>query len=300
MMLTRHGPHRSGLPCRVRSAKAFATGFVNQVVLLPLITFAIATFSGLDPVMAAGFVILAACPGGVTSNVLTHFAKEIALSISLTAVVSLLGFITVPFWSFGVEYRESRPSHRRDHRRQCVRAHHHSGGHGAAPLRRGMTQALLWMNRISAGLFAVVVVGAVVRLFVENVPTLGIWTLLLNVAMMGLGFGSAVVLKLDTCATSIALETGVQNATMGIVIATSLLGNEVMSLPSAIYGVLMYLPAFGLIGLLKARGSPSQPERRDWAVCISQGGCRRTAPASAALAGSRPARGHSPCERCPG
>ena len=124
----------------------------------------------------------------------------------------------------------------------------------------GMTQALFpWMNRISAGLFAVVVVGAVASnwaLFVENVPTLGIWTLLLNVVMMGLGFGSAVMLKLDTKqATSIALETGVQNATMGIVIATSLLGNEVMSLPSAIYGVLMYLPAFGLIGLLKARGA---------------------------------------------
>lgn len=248
--------------------KAFATGFVNQVVVLPLVTFAIATFSGLDPVMAAGFMILAACPGGVTSNVLTHFAKgDLALSISLTAVVSLLGFVTVPILvSFGVEHflGESQtiapPTEIIAGSVFVLTIIPVGIGMAIRRFAEGTTQVIFpWMNRISAALFALVVVGAVASnwaLFVENVPTLGKWTFLLNVVMMGLGFGSAALLKLDSKqATSISLETGVQNATMGIVIATTLLGNEAMSLPSAIYGVLMYLPAFGLIALLKARGA---------------------------------------------
>ena len=78
--------------------KAFAIGAVAQVILLPVVGYLIVLVWPLDPTLAVGVMILAACPGGVTSNLLTHLAKgDTALSVSLTAVISVLGVVTIPF-----------------------------------------------------------------------------------------------------------------------------------------------------------------------------------------------------------
>lgn len=251
--------------------KAFAVGAVNQMLVLPLVTFAIASVSTLEPALAAGFMILAACPGGVTSNILTHYAKgDTALSIALTSVVSLVGFITIPLivgfalTNFtGASQAIEPPTKLIAGSVFVLTIIPVAIGMG---IRRGsatLAAALEpWFNRISALLFVLVVVGAVASnwtLFVTNVAELGIAVLGLNVSMMAVGYASAVLLKLeDKQAISISIETGLQNVTMGMFIGTTLLGSEAMSLPSAIYGVLMYGPAALFLFFLRARhGQPA-------------------------------------------
>ena len=78
--------------------KAIAIGAVAQVILLPVIAYLLVLVWSVDPTIAVGVMILAACPGGVTSNLLTHLAKgDTALSVTLTAVISVIGVITIPF-----------------------------------------------------------------------------------------------------------------------------------------------------------------------------------------------------------
>ena len=78
--------------------KAVFIGLVSQIIILPLIGFLIATSLNLSPTIAIGIMLLSACPGGATSNLLTHLAKgDLALSITLTAISSLLSIITIPF-----------------------------------------------------------------------------------------------------------------------------------------------------------------------------------------------------------
>ena len=80
-----------------REPKAFGVGILNQMVVLPLMGFAVATGAGLEGELAVGLIILACCPGGVTSNIITKLAKgDTALSISYTAVVSVVTVITLP------------------------------------------------------------------------------------------------------------------------------------------------------------------------------------------------------------
>ncbi|MEM6279564.1 MAG: bile acid:sodium symporter, partial [Verrucomicrobiota bacterium] len=89
-----------------RFPKAFGTGLLNQLILLPLVAFGIATLLKVSPVLAVGIMILSFCPGGVTSNVLARMAGgNVPLSISLTAVTSLISILTVPFLvAFSVQH----------------------------------------------------------------------------------------------------------------------------------------------------------------------------------------------------
>lgn len=79
--------------------KAIFIGLINQLVVLPLVGFGIASLFALPPEIAIGIMILAACPGGPTSNLISHLAKgDLALSVSLTALSSLITILTIPFW----------------------------------------------------------------------------------------------------------------------------------------------------------------------------------------------------------
>ncbi len=248
----------------VTRPRAFFTGAVNQMLLLPLVTFFIATASGLEPPLAAGFMILAACPGGITSNVLTFYAKgDLALSITLTSVVSLLGFVTVPLivgfsiaHFMGAEQAVEPPAEVIAGSVFALTIIPVALGMLLARFASGLARRIEpLMNKLSALLFVVVVVGAVAanwELFVTNVATLGVASLSLCIVMMTAGYYTAKVMSLDARqAVSISLETGVQNATMGLVIGASILGSDALSLPSAIYGVCMYLPALVFVGMLR-------------------------------------------------
>ena len=82
----------------LKTPKDFLIGFVSQLIILPIVAFALIKVLGTSPEIALGVMIIAAAPGGITSNVLTKFANgDVALSISLTAVISLISIVSVPF-----------------------------------------------------------------------------------------------------------------------------------------------------------------------------------------------------------
>ena len=85
----------------IKQPKDFFVGTISQIILLPVIAFALIKVWAISPELAVGVMIIAAAPGGVTSNILTSFARgDVALSISLTAIISLLSVITIPFIIF--------------------------------------------------------------------------------------------------------------------------------------------------------------------------------------------------------
>jgi BASS family bile acid:Na+ symporter len=247
-----------------RKPKAFFLGAFNQMLVLPVSVFVIVSMAGLPPAFAAGFMILAACPGGITSNVMCYYARgDTALSISLTAVVSLVSFITLPLivgysigHFLGPEKVVDFPT---------VRIAISLFFINVVPVALGMAtlhflprvavRIAPWFDRATVVLFIVVVIGAIRRnweLVVANMAELGGISLAICAAMLLIGFLTARLLRLDKPqATAISLETGVQNAATAILVGGTLLGSEVLYLPGAIYGVCMYLPA-GLL-LLAAR-----------------------------------------------
>lgn len=246
--------------------KDFLVGAVMQVVGLPLVAFALVSVWGVPPVVAVGVMILAACPGGVTSNLLTHLGRgDVALSISLTAVLSLVGFITVPLIvTFALQTfmdaaeRPDLPV-------------------GATilgvfvittlPTALGMVVRKLaprfadWgashSRNLSSILFILIVLGGVVAewdLVRDNIATAGPIAIALNLIMLALAhtvatlFGEGAPQK-----TAIAMECGLQNATLAIIISTNFLGDPAFAIPGGIYGLLMFVSAFAYIKLVAVR-----------------------------------------------
>jgi len=242
---------------RVLSRKyPFAIGAVCQVVLLPIAAFATVTLFGLPPEIAVGFMLLSFCPGGVTSNILTKLAKgDVALSVSLTAVISILSILTVPFlaaWSITNFMGENAPEVS-------------ISGLAIAmflittlPVAIGVSVrrfATGFANRIEDGLsklatalFVLIVVAALAgnwQIFIENLGIMGAGLISLNIALLLIGLGIARVANLTWAeCKSISIDTGIQNSTLGITLAALITGTESgfspLALPSAVYGITMY------------------------------------------------------------
>ena len=237
--------------------KSFAAGLFNQLLLLPLICFATVIAFGIKEEIAVGMMILACCPGGVTTNVLTRISKgNVPLSISLTAVTSLLSIIIVPLIvAFSVN--------------------HFMGDKGpeinivslglkmflitAVPVLLGMLvtskaptfvekRANLFAN-ISMAFFVLIVLAALAKhwgVITENIAKLGPALITLNVALLAVGLLTAMLLKLSRKdGSTIAIESGVQNGTVGIavgnLITPAAAGLSILAIPSAVYGITMYL-----------------------------------------------------------
>ena len=247
----------------IRQPKAFVIGLLNQMVLLPLVAFAIIKLFDITGALAVGLMILSACPGGVTSNIITKLAKgDVALSISYTAVVSVASVLTLPLIAaFALD--------------------HFMGS--LAPEMNILTLALqmflitvipvgigLWVHakkakfskkfepiasKISTGIFAVIVVAALAsewQTFVDNVKILGPAIVALIFVMLLIGYFSSKAFKMrEEQAVSVAIATGVQNATLGIALGNIILpaveGLSIFSLPSGVYGILMYFVVLPMI-----------------------------------------------------
>ena len=210
---------------------AFGAGLLNQVVLLPLIALALAHAFGLSDVFAVGLMILALCPGGVTSNILAKMAGGNApLSISLTAVTSLLSILTVPLiLAFSVNYFMGEEAPPVDVTRLGLTMFLIT----AVPVAIGMVLTSKFpslvdkiapkVSRTAVGLFVIIIVAALAKnweVFSSNLGTLGPVAVLLNVVMLLLGLVSAKALRLDKRdATTISIESGVQNGTLAIAVA---------------------------------------------------------------------------------
>ncbi len=236
--------------------KAFTIGAIGQLVILPLIAYATAMAFGLSPELAVGLMILSFCPGGMTSNILSKYAHgDLALSISLTGVITLISVFSVPVLvAFTVDFIMGVDAPPVDLTSLGVRLFLLT----AVPVAVGMalrhfapalTKKLEWpVEQLAMIFFIIVVVGALAAnwsLFVDNLALLGPAVIVLNVVLLGIGLGLARLFTLDTRqATSISIEVGIQNATLGITVGSLIVEQASslppFSLPSGFYGIMMY------------------------------------------------------------
>ena len=244
--------------------RALLVGVVCHFVLLPLVCYLMLQAMGITGVFAVGFMILAACPTGTTSNLLTYLARgDVALALSFTAVASVATIFTLPLivtWALG-------------HFLGAARAVDVPVGLMMGqvafvlglPVSLGMAARHRWSHwalrfepratRVATVLFALIVVLAVVKnwpLLRDNFTSLAPFAVLLNVTMLAIGFGVAWAARLSyRQSVTLGIETAVQNAALALVIASSVLKDDAMAIPGALYGVLMY--AGGLVFALTMR-----------------------------------------------
>ncbi|MFH1794196.1 MAG: bile acid:sodium symporter family protein [Pseudomonadota bacterium] len=237
--------------------RAFGVGAFSQLVTIPLVAFLIAKAFGLPPELAVGLMILSFCPGGVTSNILTKLAKgDLALSISLTGVISLVAVFTMPpLVAYFARHFMGLDAPPVDVTRLGISMFLIT----AAPvvigiLVRRFAEGLALsiepiVEKLALVLFVVVVIGALAAnwaLFVANLAVLAPSLVVLNVALLAIGLALGRVFALGPAqSTAIAIETGIQNATLGITVG-SLIAEQAgalppFSLPSGVYGITMYL-----------------------------------------------------------
>lgn len=250
----------------VRQPRALLVGVVCHFILLPLVCFAMIKVSGMAGVFAVGFMILAASPTGTTSNLLTYLARgDVALALSFTAVASVVTIFTLPLIvSFALDHFAGAA--------QTVRA---PAGMMMGqifvmlglPVALGMFARHQWTaralrmepmaTRIATVLFVVIVLGAVVKNWTvlrDNFGTLAPFAIALNLLMLAIGFGMARLARLSRQqSVTLGIETSVQNATLAMVIASTVLKQDQMAVPGALYGVLMYAGGLLFAWLMRRR-----------------------------------------------
>ena len=207
--------------------------------------------------MAVGFMILASCPGGVTSNMITKLANgDTALSISFTAVISILTVVTLPLiTAFSVNYFMGADPPQISILSIGLTMYFIT----AVPVGIGLfvrSNYTQFSNsfepkavKISTILFIIIVFGALGSewdLFITNIFKLGPATTVLIISMLAIGYNSSKLFKLSKAQSiTISIESGIQNATVGITIGNLVLGSKtgisLLSLPSGLYGILMYI-----------------------------------------------------------
>jgi bile acid:Na+ symporter, BASS family len=233
--------------------KAIFVGLVNQLILLPLIGFAIVITFPMAPEIAIGIMILAACPGGPTSNLIAHLAKgDTALSVTLTALSSFVTILTIPFIvNFAlVRFLDEGQMIQLDVVQTIAQIFviiiiPVSIGMLIRRYREGFAMRMAKPVRIaSAFVIAIVIIGIVIKEranFVSYFQQAGIAALALNVATMAVGYFSARLFKIKSKqALSISIESGIQNGTLAISIAVILLHSTEFSIAPAIYSLLMF------------------------------------------------------------
>ena len=244
--------------------RALLVGVVCHFVLLPLACFLLLSAWGMTGVFAVGFMILAACPTGSTSNLLTYLARgDVALALSFTAVASVATIFTLPLvvtWALGQYLGAARAVD--------VPVGLMMGQVAMVlglPVSAGMWVRHRWgawaqrfeprATRVATVLFVLIVVLAVAKnwaLLRDNFTTLAPFALLLNLSMLCVGFGVAWAARLSRSqSVTLGIETAVQNAALALVIASTVLQDDAMAIPGALYGVLMY--AGGLLFALAMR-----------------------------------------------
>ena len=241
----------------INNPKDFIVGLICQLILLPIIAYILIIILKTPVELALGVMIIAAAPGGVTTNVLTKFAKgDVALSISLTAVISLISIISVPFIIFqsakllGI----SNISEEITMTGIAIKM----AGVVTVPVILGMIIRKFAERFISSNISIIEKITAFLFLIVfsaiwieerENIfsylAQAGLVTLLLNVVMMIIAYyiakSFATGIKQRKC---IAIECGLQNGTLAVFVATQIFSDIVYIVPTAAYALIMYSTAF--------------------------------------------------------
>ena len=248
----------------LKQPKNFLVGLISQIILLPIIAFILVKIWPISSEIAIGVMIIAAAPGGVTSNILTSFAKgDVALSISLTAIISLLSVITVPFVII-----TSLNLLNLDNIVQDVSIISMALSMFlivTVPVIFGMSIRKFASNaaisfettakKISIFLFILVLIGAILaerNNVISYFAQAGLITLLLNVIMMFFAFYVAQFLGSGSAQKKcIAIECGLQNGTLAIFVATSLFGGGEYLIPAATYSLIMFVTSLIFVFFIK-------------------------------------------------
>jgi BASS family bile acid:Na+ symporter len=244
----------------LREPRAVIAGLIGQLLLLPLFAWGLAVAWALPPEMAVGLVILGACPGGASSALVTHLARgTAALSVTLTAITSVVALASMPIVvqvalrAFLGDASEIEFSIMRLVRGVFVIT---TVPVAAGMLLRAWRPALVdrlqaALGRVATTLFVLIVIATFVsqrEALLANLSSVGPAAASLNVAIMLTGVALGFAFRLDRRdAIAIASECGLQNAALGIFVATSVLGAATLAVPSVVYALLMNVGAFGLI-----------------------------------------------------
>lgn len=248
----------------IKQPKDFLIGLLSQIILLPIVAFIIIKIWPISPELAIGVMIIASAPGGVTSNILTSLARgDVALSISLTAVISLLSVITVPFVVLtsvnllGLNNITENISLLSMAIQMFLIV--------AAPTFLGMIIRKYANNftlkfeptakKISVALFIIVLIGAILsekENLVNYFAQAGLITLLLNILMMILAYNLSKVFGSGSQQKkAISIECGLQNGTLAIFVGTVLFGGGVYIIPAATYSLIMFLTSILFVFFLR-------------------------------------------------
>ena len=247
----------------IKTPKDFIVGFLSQVILLPIIAFGLILIIPMPIEIAMGVMIIAAAPGGVTSNVLTKFANgDVALSVSLTAVVSLLAIFIVPFIIFnsanfiGVEITKEISMINIAIKMFLV---------VTVPILFGMIVRSLMtdfiilktliIQRLSIILFLIVFISIWIEEWdriVSFIARAGLVTGILNLVMIFVGYYVAKMFASGVPQRKcISLECGLQNGTLAVVVATQLFDEIVFMVPIAAYALIMFVTSIFFVLLVR-------------------------------------------------
>ena len=249
----------------LKTPKDFFVGFFSQLIILPLVAYLLIIILKVPPEIAIGVMIIAAAPGGVTSNILTKFVNgDVALSITLTAIISLISIITVPliiFTSadlFGITNISQNISMTGIALKMFLVV--------TVPVILGMiirkfaenfvNSKIQIFEKLNIILFVIFFIAAFYEereSFIDFLMQAGFITFILNITMMivayylGKTFASGI--KQQKC---IALECGLQNGTLAIFVSTQIFGTDIVYItPTAAYALIMYITGFIFVFLLK-------------------------------------------------
>ena len=247
----------------IKYPKNFLVGFICQVILLPIIAFILINLITLTPEIALGVMIIAAAPGGVTSNVLTKLANgDVALSVSLTAIVSLISIATVPFIVFhSAEFLEIEILKEIAMSSIATKMFFVV----TVPVLLGMIIRKLKQDlvmayeslfqKISIILFLIVFTAIWVEEWGEimsYIKTAGLISIILNITMIIIGFYVAKFLVSGIAQRkSISLECGLQNGTLAVYVATQLFDQKVYLFPTAAYALIMFVTSIFFVLLVR-------------------------------------------------
>ncbi|AWB57712.1 bile acid:sodium symporter family protein [Colwellia sp. Arc7-D] len=246
--------------------KAVSVGLLNQLILLPIIGFTLANIMPLEPEYAVGVMLLVLCPGGTTSNMFSHIAKgDVALSVTMTAVASLITVFTIPvvlnlslvhFMGEGSEFQLP-----------LIPTIISLMGLTIVPIAIGMLiksfaprfadSSQVLVSRFGILFLTLLIIfltyvqqDIVVSAFIATGPV----SLILNISTMALGYYSSRWFGLNAAqTTSVTIEVGLQNSTLSMFMALTLLANYKMSFTPAIYTLVMLFTAGVLVRFLRAR-----------------------------------------------
>ena len=251
-----------------RYPRAVLLGLTLQVVVLPWAAFGLALGFKLPPELAVGLMLLAASPGGATANIYSHLARgDVALNITLTAINSVLCLLTLPLiLNLSLEYFFG------------------AGQYVPPPVRKVIEVAMIIMLPVLIGmlirarapgfaartekplrglsvLVLALLVGAAVmqewNTLATHFAAVGLACLGFNLISMAVGYGTPLLLQLPRRqAIAIAMEIGIHNGTLAIFIALNVLGNATLSVPAAVYSLLMFATAAVFAFVVSRRVAP--------------------------------------------